>query len=88
MKTFNDLPFETIDNGILWCKKARMDFDNNYGVSVVRHNMSYGGRDGLYEMAVLYDNEIHYENPVADGDVIGHLTEEEVTDLMKKVQEL
>lgn len=88
MKTFNDLPFETIDTEFLVGKKARMTFDNGYGVSVVRHNMSYGGRDGLYEMAVLYDNEIHYENPIADGDVIGHLSEEEVTDLMKKVQEL
>lgn len=88
MKTFNDLPFETIDTEFLVGKKARMDFDNGYGVSVVRHNMSYGGRDGLYEMAVMYDNDIHYDNPVAGGDVIGYLTEEEVTDLMKKVQEL
>lgn len=88
MKTFNDLPFESIDTEFLVGKKARMTFDNGYGVSVVRHNMSYGGRDGLYEMAVLYDNDIHYDNPVAGGDVIGHLTEEEVTDLMKKVQEL
>ena len=28
-------------------------FENNFGASVVRHSSSYGGNDGLYELAVI-----------------------------------
>lgn len=28
-------------------------FENNFGASVVRHSGSYGGNDGLYELAVI-----------------------------------
>jgi hypothetical protein len=69
-------------------KKGRMQFDNGFGVSVVSHTHSYGGRDGLYEVAVLdKDGLLTYETPVT-SDVIGYLSEEDVTDVMKKVQEL
>jgi hypothetical protein len=69
-------------------KKARMHFDNGYGVSVVSHSHSYGGRDGLYEIAVLdSDDKLTYDTPVTN-DVIGYLSEEDVTDVMKQVQEL
>ena len=69
-------------------KKARMHFENWYGVSVVSHSYSYGGRDGLYEVAVLdSDDNLTYDTPVTN-DVIGYLTEEDVTDVMKQVQEL
>jgi hypothetical protein len=65
-----------------------MHFDNGYGVSVVSHSYSYGGRDGLYEIAVLdSDDNLTYDTPVTN-DVIGYLTEEDVTDVMKQVQEL
>jgi hypothetical protein len=63
-------------------------FENGYGVSVVSHTHSYGGRKGLFEVAVLgKDGDISYDTPVTD-DVIGYLNPEEVTDTMKKVQEL
>ena len=69
-------------------KRSRMHFDNGYGVSVVSHSYSYGGSDGLYEVAVLdSDDNLTYETPVTDN-VIGYLTEEDVTDVMKQVQEL
>jgi hypothetical protein len=69
-------------------KKSRMHFDNGYGVSVVSHSYSYGGRDGLYELAVLDSNdEITYDTTVTN-DVIGYLTEEEVSNVMKEVQNL
>jgi hypothetical protein len=66
-----------------------MKFDNGYGVSVVQGPHSYGGKVGLYELAVLDENgKLHYDNPVANGNVRGHLTPDEVTELLKQIQEL
>ena len=89
MKTFKDLEFEQLNDApFMVGKKARMHFDNGYGVSVVSHTHSYGGRSGLYEVAVLdEDGLLTYETPVTN-DVLGYLTEEDVTDVMKQVQEL
>ena len=89
MKTFEDLEFEQLNDApYMVGKKSRMHFDNGFGVSVVSHTHSYGGRDGLYEVAVLdKDGVLTYETPVT-SDVIGYLSEEDVTDVMKKVQEL
>jgi len=89
MKTFVDLVFEQLNDApYMVGKKARMQFDNGFGVSVVSHTHSYGGRSGLYEVAVLdKDGLLTYETPVTN-DVIGYLSEEDVTDVMKQVQEL
>jgi len=88
MKTFKDLEFEEIKNEVISGKKTRINFENGWGASVVSHNSSYGGAEGLYELAVLFENEIHYDNPVAGGDVKGYLTEEDVTDLLIQIQNL
>ena len=79
MKKFEDLQFERINDApYMVGKKSRMHFDNGYGVSVVSHSYSYGGRDGLYEIAVLDSNdELTYDTPVTN-DVIGYLTEEDL----------
>lgn len=89
MKTFEDLNFEYInDSPYQTGKKSRMSFENGYGVSVVSHTHSYGGKDGLFEVAVLDSNdEITYDTSVTN-DVIGYLTEEEVSELMAEVQKL
>ena len=89
MKKFEDLEFEQVNDApFMVGKKSRMHFDNGYGVSVVSHSYSYGGRDGLYEVAVLDSNdELTYDTPVTN-DVIGYLTEEDVSNVMKQVQEL
>ena len=89
MKTFDDLNFEQInDTPFMVGKKARMSFDNGYGVSVVSHTYSYGGKKGLYEVAVLgSDGDLTYDTPVTN-DVIGYLSEKAVSDVMKQVQEL
>jgi len=89
MKKFEDLEFEKIEDAPFQTGvKSRMVFENGYGVSVVSHTHSYGGRKGLFEVAVLgKDGDISYDTPVTD-DVIGYLNPEEVTDTMKKVQEL
>jgi len=87
MKTFEDLQFETINDApFMVGKKARMHFNNGYGVSVVSHNFSYGGKDGLYELAVLDSNgELTYTTPIT-SDVLGYLTPDDVTEEMLKLQ--
>lgn len=88
--TFNDLKFikNQSDNGI----QAIVRFKNNYGASVVRHDYSYGGKQGLYELAVIkYDEngdwDIVYDTPIAD-DVLGYLTEDDVTNYLTQIEQL
>ena len=84
MKTFNDLEFNDLPDlsGIY----SRTIFENGFGVSVIKHKYSYGGPDGLYELAILDSNgEITYDTPITD-DVIGYLTEEGVTALLAEIQ--
>ena len=85
-KKFEDLDFENDDilNGI----NSRIMFPNGYGVSVIRNEYSYGGKGGLYELAVL-DNEgsLNY-NTFVTSDVLGYLTPEEVTEHMIEVQSI
>jgi hypothetical protein len=88
MKTFKDLEFQTISDSFYNGVTSRIHFENGFGASVVKHDFSYGGKRGLYELAVLFDNELHYDNPVAMGDVRGYLTEEAVTELLLQIQKL
>ena len=88
MKTFKDLEFEIMTDPFMSGKKSRIYFDNGYGASVVSHTFSYGGKSGLYELAVLKDDELHYDNPIANGDVRGFLTEDAVTKLLTEIQKL
>ncbi len=88
MKTFKDLEFHEDDmDGVA----AWLLFDNNFGVSVIKGPYSHGGDKGLYELAVIYmapdmdESKIHYDNEVAQGDVRGHLTEDEVSELIEQV---
>lgn len=88
MKKFEDLDFKKLTDQFMSGVQARMMFENGLGVSVVSHTYSYGGKDGLFEIAVLDgDGDLTYNTPVTN-DVIGYLTEEDVTDVMKQVQEL
>ncbi len=68
--------------------RSRMMFENGYGVSVVSHTYSYGGKDGLFEVAVLdKDGDLTYNTPVTN-DVVGYLNPDEVTEIMEEVQKL
>ena len=94
-KTFKDLIFKphTAGEGL----QATMLFKNGYGVSVIRFKIgsygygSYTSNENEWELAVLFgtedDYDLCYTTPITD-DVIGHLTETEVTDIMIKVQNL
>lgn len=88
MITFEDLKFETYDaNQLRVGKYARIQFENGYGASVVSHNFSYGGKSGLYELAVLENDDITYKTPITD-DVLGFLTPSEVSDALISIQSL
>ena len=63
--------------------RMQTHFDNGWGVSVI--DFGRGSADGLSELAVLKDGELHYENPVANGDTRGWLTDEEVRKLISEV---
>jgi len=85
MKTFKDLVFKAhpIGNGV----QAVEEFKNEYSVSVVKFAGSYGFTSDLWEVAILYQRSIAYDTPITN-DVLGHQTDQDVTDVMKKVQEL
>ena len=88
MITFNDLEFNQMPNSLHGGIQARTKFDNGYGVSVVRHEWSYGNRDGLYELAILdLDGDLCHTTPITD-DVMGYLNEDDITNILKQIQEL
>ena len=101
MKTFENLEFKThpIGNGLM----ARMEFDNGYGISVVRFKLtgdpfvdicaqnstygSYTSNEEEWEIAVLKDGDICYSTSITD-DVLGNLSDDDVTNTMKQIQKL
>lgn len=66
-------------------------FDNGFGASVVQHSFSYGTDLGLWELAVVvFDGdayELTYETEITD-DVLGYLTEEDVSELLVQIENL
>ena len=93
MKTFNDLEFSVHPNyGIGFSTRAKMLFDNGYGVSVITGDNAYTSGANSYELAVLKVNcdgewGLCHDTHITD-DVLGYLTDNDVTEIMKKVQEL
>lgn len=70
----------------------RYKFNNGYGASVVKHDFSYGGKSGLWELAVLdftvdKEGEITYHTPITQ-DVIGHLAWKNVESILQEIKEL
>lgn len=81
---FDDINFKPYMSGV----HGKVIFDNGYGVSVIKHEYSYGGPQGFYELAVINDEgDVIYDTPVTD-DVIGWLTPKDITELMIQVQDL
>lgn len=88
MKKFKDLEFKSHpfypNDGII----SRMMFKNDYGVSVIKTPNSYGGRIGLYELAVLDRNQnITYNTSITDS-VCGYLSINDVDEIMEAIQKL
>ncbi len=88
MANFNDLKFKRDNNCLFgFMDRARLQFPNGYGISVIRGTFSYGGNEGLYECAVLKDNELCYDTPITN-DVIGYCDEDKVNEIIKQIEEL
>ena len=62
-------------------------FPNGYGASVVKHDMSSGGKNDLWELAVLKNGELCYNTSVT-SDVLGHLSDEDVEFHLKEIENL
>lgn len=63
-------------------------FENGFGASVVKHKHSYGGKKGLWELAVLdADSELCYSTDITD-DVIGHLNDPQVDEVLGRISRL
>ena len=63
-------------------------FDNGFGASVVQHSGSYGGNQGLYEIAVLDSKgDLCYDTPITD-DVVGYANEEKIKDTLDRIKSL
>lgn len=99
-KTFDDLDFrpwgevmgKQCPPSFAGGKQAVLRFDNGYGVSVLLGEMFYSNGVDTYELAVLKGEDNVYPEEVCgfDGwfDVLAHKTKDEVTEAMRKVQDL
>lgn len=62
----------------------QLSFQNGYGASIIRHEYSYGGKDGLYELAPIIFSNLGIEFRKTpnldpdDEDVYGYLSLEKV----------
>ena len=68
-------------------KHAIMQFENGYGVSVLKGTLFYSNGIDTYEVAVLDNNGICYNTSITN-DVIGYVDADEVSNIMKRIQEL
>ena len=85
-RMLEDFCYETNDH--LGGVQKLYQFDNKMGASVIKHEHSYGGKLGLWEVAVLDGaGEIDYSTPITN-DVLGRLTWREVTNTLRQIQSL
>ncbi len=83
---FEELNFQPHPTGM--GKQCIVQFSNGYGASIVQGPHTYGGKDGLYELAVFgKDGHITYSTPITD-DVLGFLSEQEVEKTLLDIKNL
>ena len=82
---FEDLKFTetTVPDGI----QSILKFANDYELSIVKNEVSYGNKQGLYEIAVFKGNEqVTLPGITEDHDTVkGFLSPEEVVGIIKKM---
>ena len=69
------------------CWRFAVPNHNDMKVSVIRSFMTYGGSEGLFELAMLRNDRCVYDTPITN-DVIGWLDEEGVLDVLEDVQRI
>ena len=67
--------------------QLRWDFENGYSGSVLKNQFTYGNYEGLWELAILKNNEICYDTVITDR-VIGHLNEKQVVEILERIKNL
>jgi hypothetical protein len=84
--SFQELNFQQHPMGI--GQQCIVQFPNGYGASIVKGEHTYGGKNGLYELAVFgQDGQITYDTPITD-DVLGYLSEEDVEKTLTDIKNL
>ena len=69
--------------------KANIVFENDYKVSIIMTNMSYGGTKGLYEIMITDDKDdpVWLEGINNDDGVIGFLTPEQLETTLTAIEQ-
>lgn len=78
---------ESRDIGLASGEAYIVTLPNGYDASIVRSEFSYGGKQGLWELAILRDGNIDYSTPITE-DVLGWLTDTDVSDTLDKISAL
>lgn len=63
-------------------------YPNGYSADIVCHGGSYGHEEGLWEVAILYDDEYVSDTPISEDSVIPGQTDEEVEEILCRIREL
>ena len=69
------------------CYRFAVPNHENMEVSVIRSFVTYGGAEGLFELAMLRNDRCVYDTPITK-DVIGWLDIKGVLDVLKDVQRI
>lgn len=69
------------------CWRFSVPGHNDMEVSVIRSSMTYGGNQGLFELAMLRNDKCVYDTPITD-DVRGWLEVDDVLDILEDVQRI
>ena len=80
---FKDLTFKKLYDGV----QSIVKFGKDYELSIVKHSGSYGGTQGLYEIAVFDGgNQIELPGITQDNDTVkGYLTQDDVNCILIKM---
>lgn len=66
------------------CYRFSVPGHGDMEVSVIRSSMTYGGDEGLFELAMLRNDKCCYDTCITD-DVLGWLEVEDVLEVLEKV---
>lgn len=69
------------------CWRFNVPNHDDMEVSVIRSSITYGGSEGLFELAMLKNERCIYDTPITN-DVIGWLDEQGVLDVLEDVQRI